>query len=58
LFGIEHLVFGTDYPFWREEAHQLAMSYILEAGFSERDLEAIYGRNAEMLFADRLPVLR
>ncbi len=58
VFGIERIVFGTDYPFWREDAHQLAMTYILEAGLPERDLEAIFRRNAEMLFADRFPLLR
>ena len=58
VFGVEHVIFGTDYPFWREDAHQLATTYIREAGLSEDDVDAIYSRNAAGLFAGRLPQMR
>jgi aminocarboxymuconate-semialdehyde decarboxylase len=55
VFGADHVVFGTDYPFWREDAHQLAATYVREAGLSESEIEAIYSGNALALFAGRLP---
>ena len=58
VFGIDRILFGTDYPFWRDDAHQLAMTYVLEAGLNERELEAIFSRNAAALFEGRLPQLR
>lgn len=54
VFGVERVVFGTDYPFWRGDAHQLAATYVLEAGLPERDLEAIFSGNALGLFGERL----
>lgn len=58
VYGPDRIVFGTDYPFWRDDAHQLATTYILESGLPERDLEAIFSGNALKLFAGRLPQLR
>jgi aminocarboxymuconate-semialdehyde decarboxylase len=50
VFGVDRLLFGTDYPYWRDEAHQLAMTYILEAGFTQTELQAIFRVNAQALF--------
>ncbi len=54
-FGTDRIVFGTDYPFWREEAHQLAMTYIHEIGLSDAEKAAIFAGNARGIFGDRLP---
>ena len=53
-FGTDRLLFGTDYPFWREEAHQLAMTYVHEIGLSEVEKTAIFEGNAGRLFGERL----
>jgi aminocarboxymuconate-semialdehyde decarboxylase len=57
-FGTERILFGTDYPFWREEAHQLAMTYIHEIGLSEAEKTAIFSGNALGIFGDRLTLAR
>jgi predicted TIM-barrel fold metal-dependent hydrolase len=56
-FGIDKLLFGTDYPFWKDDAHQLAMSYILDAGLPDDDVTAIFEGNARSIFGDRFPLL-
>ncbi len=53
-FGTDRILFGTDYPFWRDEAHQLAMTYVHEIGLSEAEKSAIFEGNARGLFGDRL----
>ena len=57
-FGTDRILFGTDYAFWREEAHQLAMTYIHEIGLSDADKDAIFSGNALGIFGNRLPLVR
>jgi predicted TIM-barrel fold metal-dependent hydrolase len=57
-FGTDRILFGTDYPFWREDAHQLAMTYINEIGLSAAEKESIFMNNARGIFGDALPLLR
>jgi predicted TIM-barrel fold metal-dependent hydrolase len=57
-FGVDRLLFGTDYPFWREDAHQLAMTYVLESGLGERDLAAVFENNVKGLFEGRFAQFR
>jgi predicted TIM-barrel fold metal-dependent hydrolase len=56
-FGTDRILFGTDYPFWRDDAHQLAMTYIGEIGLSDAEKHAIFEGNARALFAQRLPLV-
>ena len=55
-FGSDRILFGTDYPFWREEAHQLAATYVHEIGLSDAEKAAIFAGNATRLFGSRLPL--
>lgn len=56
-FGTDRILFGTDYPFWRDDAHQLAMTYVHEIGLSAADTHAIFEGNARSIFAARLPLV-
>jgi 6-methylsalicylate decarboxylase len=49
-YGADRLVFGTDYPFFRDAAYKAAADYILAAGLSEADAEAVFVGNAQRLF--------
>jgi 6-methylsalicylate decarboxylase len=49
-FGSDRLLFGTDYPFWRDEAHAHAASYIRNSGLAPNAIEAIFEGNATKLF--------
>jgi len=49
LAGTDHLLFGTDYPFWRDEAFKLCVDYIGEAELARSDVERILGRNCAKL---------
>jgi predicted TIM-barrel fold metal-dependent hydrolase len=53
-FGIERMVFGTDWPFWKGEAHQLAADYISESGLTAEQIALIDSGNAKVLFGDRI----
>jgi predicted TIM-barrel fold metal-dependent hydrolase len=53
-FGVDRIVFGTDYPFWNGAAHQHASEYIEQAGLSAADVLAISEGNAQALFGDAL----
>jgi 6-methylsalicylate decarboxylase len=53
-FGLERIVFGTDWPFWKGEAHQLAADFIERAGLTAAQIEAIYVGNARALFGSRV----
>jgi 6-methylsalicylate decarboxylase len=53
-FGIERLVFGTDWPFWKGEAHQLAADYISQSGLTAEQIALIDSGNAKTLFGDRI----
>ena len=47
--GTDHLLFGTDYPFWRDAAFKLCADYIAESGLPKRDVDCILDRNAQKL---------
>ena len=49
LVGTDHLLFGTDYPFWRDAAFKLCVDYISEAGFAASEVERILGGNGKKL---------
>lgn len=53
-FGIDRLVFGTDWPFWKGEAHQLAADYLAAAGLAPEQIAAIDSGNLIPLFGNRL----
>jgi predicted TIM-barrel fold metal-dependent hydrolase len=53
-FGIDRIVFGTDWPFWKGEAHQLAADYISNSGLTADQIAAIDSGNAKALFGDRV----
>jgi aminocarboxymuconate-semialdehyde decarboxylase len=55
-FGTDRILFGTDYPFWRDEAHQLAMTYLHEIGLDDHEKHAIFEGNARNLFGHLLPI--
>ncbi len=48
--GTDHLVFGTDYPFWRDAAFKLCADYIAEAGLPKADVDRILDRNGQEMF--------
>jgi aminocarboxymuconate-semialdehyde decarboxylase len=47
--GAEHLLMGTDYPFWRDDAFKLCVDYIGEAGLPVGDADRILGGYAQQL---------
>jgi predicted TIM-barrel fold metal-dependent hydrolase len=53
-FGLERIVFGTDWPFWKGEAHQLAADFIEQTGLTPPQMEAIFAGNARAIFGDRV----
>jgi aminocarboxymuconate-semialdehyde decarboxylase len=55
-FGADRLLFGTDYPFWAGEAHQLAVDYLERAGLDDEERRGIERGNALALFGERLVV--
>jgi len=55
-YGIDRLVFGTDWPFWKGEAHQLAADYLTQAGLSDADIAKIDTGNARSIFGSRYPL--
>jgi aminocarboxymuconate-semialdehyde decarboxylase len=55
-YGIERLLFGTDWPFWKGAAHQLAADYLGAIGLAPADLARIDTENARTLFGPRYPL--
>ncbi|HEV8020676.1 MAG TPA: amidohydrolase family protein [Candidatus Lustribacter sp.] len=53
-FGLERIVFGTDWPYWKGEAHQLAADYISQAGLTADQIAQIDSGNARALFGERI----
>jgi 6-methylsalicylate decarboxylase len=53
-FGVDRILFGTDYPFWNGAAHQHAAEYIDDAGLSADAVLAISAGNARALFGEVL----
>lgn len=47
--GTDHLLLGTDYPFWRDDAFKLCVDYLGEAGLPSSDVDRILGRNCQQL---------
>ena len=48
-FGADHLLFGTDYPFWRNDAFKLCVDYIGESGLPSSEVDRILGGNGQRL---------
>lgn len=55
-FGLERMVFGTDWPFWKGAAHRHLADYLHACGLSESDVERISTGNAKRLFGERYPL--
>ena len=51
VYGADHLLLGTDYPFWRDDAFKLCVDYIGESGLSASETDRILSGNAEKLLA-------
>ena len=49
-FGADRIVLGSDYPFFRDDAYQWQVEYILQSGLSEADTRAIFTDNTRRLF--------
>jgi aminocarboxymuconate-semialdehyde decarboxylase len=47
--GVNHLLLGTDYPFWRGDAFKLCVDYVSEAGLSKNEVDRILTENARNL---------
>jgi aminocarboxymuconate-semialdehyde decarboxylase len=47
--GADHLLLGTDYPFWRDDAFKLCVDYVGEAGLPASNVERILGGNGQRL---------
>lgn len=58
-FGPDRLLLGTDFPYWRDDAYQLAVRYVAQSGLRSADVAAIQGANAVRLLgiaAESAPV--
>jgi aminocarboxymuconate-semialdehyde decarboxylase len=56
-YGADRIVLGSDYPFFRDDAYQWQVEYILKSGLSDADTEAIFSGNINRLFnAVQLPI--
>jgi aminocarboxymuconate-semialdehyde decarboxylase len=47
--GADRLLLGSDFPYWRDDAYDLAVRYIAESGLGAADVAAIQGGNAARL---------
>jgi predicted TIM-barrel fold metal-dependent hydrolase len=50
-FGVDRIVLGTDYPFFRDDAYQWQVEYVLQSGLSDAEAQAIFSDNTRRLFA-------
>lgn len=57
-FGSDHIVLGTDYPFWRDDAFQLAAEFVEKAGLPQDEVEHILGGTAEGMLGLKRAVAR
>jgi predicted TIM-barrel fold metal-dependent hydrolase len=48
-FGADHLLLGTDYPFWRDDAFRLCVDYVSEARLAASDVDQILGGNCKQM---------
>ena len=53
-FGNDKIVFGTDYPFWKGEAHQLASEYLDRSGLAPEVIAGIANGNVKAIFGTAL----
>jgi aminocarboxymuconate-semialdehyde decarboxylase len=49
ILGANHLLLGTDYPFWRDDAFKLCVDYVGESGLLAVEVEYILGANSQRL---------
>jgi predicted TIM-barrel fold metal-dependent hydrolase len=49
LVGTEHLLMGTDYPFWRDHAFKLCVDYVSDAALPPSEVDQILGANCRLL---------
>jgi len=49
LLGADHLLLGTDYPFWRGDAFKLCVDYVGESGLLAVEVDHILGANSQRL---------
>lgn len=47
--GTDHLLLGTDYPFWRDDAFKLCVDYVRESGLPGSEVERILGGTGQKL---------
>ncbi len=47
--GADHLLMGTDYPFWRDDAFKLCVDYVGESGLPVPEVDRILCGNAKNL---------
>jgi 6-methylsalicylate decarboxylase len=47
--GADHVLMGTDYPFWRDDAFKLCVDYVGEAGLPASEVDGILGGSAQRL---------
>ena len=47
--GADRILFGSDYPFWRDDAYKLCVDYVGDAGLWAGDVDLILGGNAQKL---------
>jgi 6-methylsalicylate decarboxylase len=47
--GADHLLLGTDYPFWRDDAFKRCVDYVGEAGLPGDEVDRILGGNVQRL---------
>ena len=57
-FGAGRILLGTDYPFWRDAAFQLAADFVEQAGLPMDEVEHILGGTAEELLGLKQAVAR
>ena len=49
MLGADHLLMGTDYPFWRDDAFKLCVDYVGESELPAGDVHRILGGSAERM---------
>jgi len=52
-FGIDRVLWGSDYPYWREDSYRRAVDYLALTGLPESELDAIRYENAAGLIGLR-----
>ena len=49
-YGIDRVLWGSDYPYWREDAYRRAVDYLALTGLPEAQLDRIrYDKAAALL---------